>query len=105
MGYVRVSRLIAASAMLAVAGQVARAAPAEPLVIAQLQEPVLQVVAMRDPEADATSEQTRRFAKALDDAAMAQRQAVAQRCRSIETIPERGAAREAWEANCRYTRR
>jgi hypothetical protein len=60
---------------------------------------------MRDPEGDALSEETRRFARALDDATLARRQSVAQQCRSIETIPERGAAREAWEANCRYTRR
>lgn len=105
MGYVRAWAVIAISTALVSAGQVAWAAPAEPLVIARLQEPVLQVVVMRDPEADAASEETRRFAKALDDAALAQRQAVAQRCRSIAQVPAGGAAREAWEANCRYTRR
>lgn len=105
MGYVRTAAVMAMSTALASAGQFARAAPAEPLVIAHLQEPVLQVVVMRDPEADAASEQSRRFAKALDDAAFAQRQATAARCRSIENVPASGAAREAWEANCRYTRR
>lgn len=97
--------MIAVSTALVGAGQAVCAAPAEPLVIAHLQEPVLQVVVMRDPEADAASEESRRFASALDAAAFAQRQSVAQRCRSIKEIPERGAAREAWEANCRYTRR
>ena len=105
MGYVRVTRLIVAATALAGAVQHAGAAPAEPLVIASLHEPVLQVVVMRDPEADAVSEDTRRFAQALDDAAVAQRQAVAQRCRNIRQIPVAGSAREAWEANCRYTRR
>lgn len=105
MGYVRTTALIVVAAALAGAGQVAVAAPAEPLVVANLQEPVLQVVVMRDPEADAVSEETRRFVKALDDAALLQRQAVAQRCRSIQQIPAAGPGREAWEANCRYTRR
>jgi hypothetical protein len=60
---------------------------------------------MRDPEADAASEDSYRFARALDDAAVMQRQAVAERCRSIRQVPAAGSAREAWEANCRYTRR
>ena len=105
MGYVRVSAVIAVSTALACAAQIACAAPAEPLVIAHLQEPALQVVVMRDPETDAANEEARRFARALDEAALAQRQSVARRCRSIMEIPSSGAAREAWEANCRYTRR
>lgn len=105
VGYVRASALIAVSTALALAGNTACAAPAEPLVIAHLQEPVLQVVVMRDPEADAVSEETPRFARALDDATLARRQSVAQQCRTIMEVPAGGAAREAWEANCRYTRR
>ena len=105
MGYGRITPfMVAATALMGVA-QVTDAAPAEPLVIANLHEPVLQVVVMRDPEADAVSEDTRRFAQALDDAALMQRQVVAQRCRSIQEVPAAGSAREAWEANCRYTRR
>ena len=105
MGYGRITPfMVAATALMGVA-QVTDAAPAEPLVIANLHEPVLQVVVMRDPEADAVSEDTRRFAQALDNAALAQRQEVAQRCRNIRQIPVAGSAREAWEANCRYTRR
>lgn len=105
MGYVRVSAVIAVSTVLALAGQAARGAPAEPLVIAHLQEPALQIVMLRDPEVNAASEESRRFAKALDDATLARRQSVAQQCRSIMEVPAGGAAREAWEANCRYTRR
>ena len=105
MGYARITTLIVAATALADAAQAAGAAPAEPLVVANLQEPVLQVVVMRDPETDAISEEARRFAQALDDAALMQRQVVAQRCRSIQQVPAAGSAREAWEANCRYTRR
>ena len=105
MGNVRAFALIAMSTALASARQAAWAAPTEPLVIAHLQEPVLQVVVMRDPEADAASEESRRFARAIDDAAVAQRKIVAHQCRSMMEVPAGGAAREAWEANCRYTRR
>jgi hypothetical protein len=105
MGNGRTTALMVAATALAGVGQFAGAAPAEPLVVANLQEPVLQVVIMRDPETDAVSEETRRFKQALDDAALMQRQAVAQSCRSIQQVPAAGSAREAWEANCRYTRR
>ena len=97
--------MVIAAAALAGEGQIAAAAPAEPLVVANLREPVLEVVVMRDPESVSASGETLRFARALDDAAIAQRQAVARRCRSADPIPARGPARDAWEANCRYTRR
>ena len=90
---------------LTIAGGLANAAPAEPLIVADLPDPVLQVVALRDPEADAAGEDVRRFARTLDEAAMAQRQVAAERCRSILHVPATGSVRDAWEANCRYTRR
>ena len=105
MGYVRNMAMIAFAAVLATGGRDADAAPAEPLVVAELREPVLQVVVLRDPAADAVSEEALRFARALDHASFAQRQAAAARCRSIREIPAKGSGREAWEANCRYTRR
>jgi hypothetical protein len=104
MGYARATALMVAAIALAGTGRNVAAAPAEPLIVANLQEPVLQVVVMRDPEADAVGEETRRFAQALDNAALVQRQAAAQRCRTIQEIPSAGSDREAWEANCRYTR-
>ena len=105
MGHTRTAAWMVAWTALACAAQAVRAAPAEPLIVADLKEPVLQVVVMRDPEADAIDEETRRFAKALDDATLARRQAIAQQCQRIAEVPAAGSAREAWAANCRYTRR
>jgi hypothetical protein len=105
MGYLRVIETIGIGAALAGVAQPALAAPAEPLVVARLGEPALQVVALRDPESDAASEAVASFARALGDAEIAARQAAAQRCRGATPVPAGGKAREAWEANCRYTRR
>ena len=104
MGYRRVIKTLGAAALLA-AAQPTVAAPGEPLVVARLPEPALQVTTLRDPEGDAASEAVASFAKALGEAELAQRQAVAQRCRSVTAVPAGGSARQAWEANCRYTRR
>ena len=83
-----------------------KAAPqGEPLVVTRLPEAELRVEPLSDPEAQLADEDVRRFAKAINQAALAEQQAFAAKCRSSDPVPEAGAARLMWEANCRYRRR
>ena len=105
MGFKReIGRAALASVLLAGA-TATNAEPREPLVITRLPETEVQVVALEDPEAIAADEQAQQFARAIMQAAAADRQANAARCRSSDPVPAAGAERLAWEANCRYRRR
>ena len=81
------------------------AAPSEPLIVTILPEAQLQVVRMDDPEGSAKDQAMQRFADALSQAASAEQQSLAARCKSSDPVPAAGADRVAWEANCRYRRR
>ena len=80
-------------------------AAGEPLVVTNLPEPRLQVVSMDDPEGGAEDQAMQRFAAALSQAATAEQQSLAARCKSSDPVPPAGADRLQWEANCRYRRR
>lgn len=106
MGYKRkMGRAVLGLALMTFAA-VADAEPArEPLVVTRLPEPELRLVALNDPERNLADEAVQRFARALDQATVAEQQAIAARCKSSDPVPSGGAARAAWEANCRYRRR
>ena len=94
----------------------ARAAPAEPLVVTQLADPDPNYVPP-ESERQAGTRSTRvdaapvmdaamqDFGRAIGQAALLQRQAIRAKCNSSDPVPSDGAARWAWEANCRYLRR
>jgi hypothetical protein len=105
MGFRRnIGRAAAALAILA-SGTAAVGESREPLVVTRLPEPELQIVAVGGSDAGADAEAVQRFAKALGQSALADRQTIAARCRDVTSIPASGASREAWEADCRYHRR
>jgi hypothetical protein len=83
----------------------AQADPREPLIVTRLPEAEGQVVALADPEAVEADRQAQQFARAIIQAAAAERQANAMRCKSSDPVPAAGPERLAWEANCRYRRR
>jgi len=80
----------------------------EPLVVTTLGDPELMAVAQAvqgragDPALDATMQG---FASAISQAAAADQESIAARCKAIAKVPAGGAGRAAWEANCRYLRR
>ena len=95
----------AACGLALLTGTATYAEPREPLIVTRLPETEVQVAVLKDPEAVAADEEARQFARAIMQAAAAERQANAARCRSSDPIPAAGAERLAWEANCRYRRR
>ena len=105
MGFKReIGRRGLAIALLAGAAA-AHADPREPLIVTHLPEAEVEVIALADPEASEADRQAQLFAQAISQAAAAERQANAAKCRSSDPVPVGGAERLAWEANCRYRRR
>ena len=92
-------------ALVLLTGPDAVLAAGEPLVVTNLPEPRLQVVSMDGPEGGADTQAMERFAAALSQAAAAEQQSLAARCKSSDPVPAGGADRLQWEANCRYRRR
>jgi hypothetical protein len=85
----------------------AQAAPVrEPVVVTTLADPETDLVAVgASNEGPSVDDRIRSFSQAIIQAAAAERQAIAVRCRSIRDIPAAGSRRGVWEANCRYQRR
>jgi hypothetical protein len=94
----------------------ALAAPAsEPLIVTRLADPDPNYVApagerhaarmSRQGEAPTLNSAMQDFGRAIGQAAILQQQAIEARCNSGAPVPSDGAARWAWEANCRYQRR
>jgi hypothetical protein len=94
----------------------ATAAPPEPLVVTRLSDPDPNYVpspsertlARRSAEADdaaTINAAMQEFGQALGQAAMAQRRAIEERCRSNDASSASSEDRLAWEAACRYMRR
>lgn len=84
------------------------ASPGEPLVVTNLGNPELLVITQGAPagtEDPALGGAMRGFASAINEAAAADQESIAARCKSIVRVPANGAFRDAWEANCRYLRR
>jgi hypothetical protein len=103
----RFSRTIerTALAFALLCGSAAESAPdREPVVVTTLADPESDLVAV-DPEEPSVEDRIKIFTQAISQAAATERQAIAERCRSIREIPATGARREVWEANCRYQRR
>jgi len=116
MGFMR----IIAGAALALAPVGAPAADAvgipapEPLVVTQLADPDPNY---RPPLAEGSERNSRDrkmpaldaamqdFGRAIGEAALLQQRAIEAKCGSGAPVPADGAARWAWEANCRYDRR
>ncbi len=117
MGLKRIT--IEAAACIALLLGVARsaeAAPSEPLVVTELADPDPNYVppqseqhpGKRSPGNDAApllDEAMQDFGRAIGQAAFLQRQSIQAKCNSSAPVPQGGAARWAWEANCRYERR
>jgi hypothetical protein len=105
MGFKRNVGQAALGILLLVSSAAAIAGSGEPLVITRLSDPETELVVVSgEAEESSADQQIRTFAQAINQAATAERQAVAASCRSVRSIPVAGAGREAWEANCRYQR-
>jgi hypothetical protein len=106
MGFKRNIGSAAFGLALLVGAAVVGAAPqSEPLVVTRLPETEVQIVPLTDPEAVAAEQEAQQFARAIRQAAAAEQQANAVRCRSSDPVPAAGTERLIWEANCRYRRR
>ena len=105
MGFKREIGRVALGLAVLAAAAAAEAAPGEPLIVTRLPENDLQVAVLKDPEATSADEEAQQFARVIMQAAAADRQANAARCKSSDPVPSAGAERLAWEANCRYRRR
>jgi hypothetical protein len=117
MGFKRMMTDVALCVALLPGGATAAvAAPAEPLVVTQLADPDPNYVPPPNeqqpgtpwtridaaPVLDAAMQD---FGRAIGQAALLQRRAGQAKCNSSAPVPADGAARWAWEANCRYERR
>jgi hypothetical protein len=91
------------------------AAPAtEPLIVTRLADPDPNYVPPpaerhaarmgRQDESPTLDSAMQDFGRAIGQAAILQQQAIEARCNSGAPVPSGGAARWAWEANCRYQR-
>ena len=93
----------------------AEAAPSEPLVVTELADPDPNYVLQSEQQpgkrlrgndaAPVLDEAMQDFGRAIGQAAFLQRQSIQAKCNSSAPVPQGGAARWAWEANCRYERR
>jgi len=98
-----IGRMAPAFALLC--GSAAGSAPdREPVVVTTLADPESDLVAV-DPGEPSVEDRIKVFTQAISQAAASERQAMAERCRSIRDVPASGTRREVWEANCRYQRR
>ena len=78
----------------------------EPVIVTSLADPETDLVAVDEQRSDSSAgDPMKSFAQALTEAAAAQREAIAARCKSVRDIPASGHGRDLWEANCRYQRR
>lgn len=105
MGFKREMARAAFALALLTGTATTHADPREPLIVTRLPEAEVHVVALTDPEAVEADREAQEFARAISQAAAADQQANSAKCRSSDPIPEGGAERLAWEANCRYRRR